>query len=322
MKAIEIADSIKDAIKKMEENGEDMKPEIVPSYFAGINGITGGGYRPGITIIAGAPGSNKSTFALAEARHQIELGYTVLYISTEENVKYIFANTVLSRLPVPIKTEDLLSGLVMPDEADNVAKEFVTVRSLGLEIIDSINQTTEIEQEIKSTKPDIVYIDSLQSILPAHPNGDQVHDVAAAITELNSIANSCGIHLMIISHLNRKGAETGSSDINSLAYSSKIGYYASTILMLTPQKLSGSVEPIEVRIEKSRTVDICSCKSRKTEIVKRVDTRCLKDSPIAEKSAQANETSDLHDEKLAGREKLLALLEARPAKGGPDERLQ
>ena len=87
--------------------------------------------------------------------------------------------------------------------------------------------------------------------------------------------------------------------------------------MLTPKKISGSGAPIEVRIEKSRTVDICSFKSRQTEIVKRVDTRCLKDSPKNKDTADSQkESEEERIQKMAGRDLLLSLLSQPQNEGG------
>ena len=144
-----------------------------------FNRVLGGGIVPGsITLIGGHPGIGKSTLLL-----QIALSGrgTVLYVSGEESEEQIKMR------------------------ADRVGE------AQGECLIYSETDTTQILKEAAKIQPDLLVIDSIQTLrspgLDSAPGS--VTQVRESTSELQRFAKESNIPIVIIGHINKDGAIAG-----------------------------------------------------------------------------------------------------------------
>ncbi len=145
-----------------------------------LNRVLGGGLVPGsVVLVAGEPGIGKSTLFLQAAMYW--KGIKTLYISGEESAQQIKLRA--DRLGVKNDQVFVLNA----------------------------TQTTDIFQEIKSIKPKIIIIDSIQTlesnfIESAAGSVSQVRECAA---EFQRFAKASNIPVFIIGHITKDGTIAG-----------------------------------------------------------------------------------------------------------------
>lgn len=149
---------------------------------AELNRVLGGGLVPGsIVLLGGAPGIGKSTLTLQTMLHL--RGKSVLYVSGEESAHQV----------------KMRAQRILPDAtADHVQLYCDT----SLE---------NIFVAIDEVKPDIVIIDSIQTIATAAAESSpgspsQVRECAAMLLRE---AKTTGIPIIVIGHINKDGAIAG-----------------------------------------------------------------------------------------------------------------
>ena len=144
--------------------------------------VLGGGIVPGaVVLMAGEPGIGKSTLALDVAARAARSGQAVLYVSGEE-----------SAAQVKLRAERI--GAV----ADTLylASETDLATVLG---------------QVEQTDPDLVVIDSVQTVASAEVDGSpgnvsQVREVAAALIQA---AKSRGTAAILVGHVTKDGSIAG-----------------------------------------------------------------------------------------------------------------
>jgi len=145
-----------------------------------LNRVLGGGMVPGsVILVAGEPGIGKSTLFLQSALEW--KGLTTLYVSGEESAQQIKLR------------------------ADRIGKKNPDVYLLNA------TDTNTIFQEIKKLRPQMVIIDSIQTlespyIESAAGSVSQVRECAA---ELQRFAKSTNVPVIIIGHITKEGSIAG-----------------------------------------------------------------------------------------------------------------
>ena len=257
----------KNRIRNLADGKPIDKKFQISSSFDGVNHLLGGGYGPGLTMVIGDAGTGKTTFLVNEARWQIERGEKVLFVTTEERADEVFSYFVLSRCNHTVSTPEFLTGLYPPEASKRIVKEVSALEKMPLTIIDSMLSTTELRDIIENSRPNIVYLDSLQSILPTKSNGDIVHDVTTAVTEVKNIAIENGIPIVFSAQATKDAMRNGQITPNSAAFSGRIKYLSRNILTLHfatkveikriqgDKPIPNNMTIIMIEDGKSRTVD-------------------------------------------------------------------
>lgn len=147
-----------------------------------LNRVLGGGLVLGsLILVGGDPGIGKSTLLLQTSFSLAHQGHKVLYVSGEESVKQIKLRA--DRLGVQT------SNLYVVAETD-------------LELI---------EQQITAVTPDVMIIDSIQTVY--HPTitsaAGSVAQVRETTAQLMRIAKGRGIATFIVGHVTKEGAIAG-----------------------------------------------------------------------------------------------------------------
>jgi DNA repair protein RadA/Sms len=168
-----ITETVKREIPRMKAKSEE------------LNTVLGGGIVPGsVILLAGDPGVGKSTLLLQLCLTLSEMGKTVLYISGEESVEQI----------------SLRAGRVATNEKQ---KENLMLLSLS--------DPDQAVAEMEEMKPDLVIVDSIQTMESERAGGlaGSVGQVRyAALTFVRS-AKSQQIPVILVGHVTKEGMVAG-----------------------------------------------------------------------------------------------------------------
>ena len=157
----------------------DEQPRI-PTPDGELNRILGGGIVPGsLTLLGGEPGIGKSTLMLQVAM-QLK-GYKVLYVSGEE-----------SQQQVKMRAERL--GKITADC-----------------YILTETATQNIFKQAEMLMPDVVVIDSIQTLYSAHIESaaGSISQVRECTAELMKYAKETGVPVFLIGHITKEGTIAG-----------------------------------------------------------------------------------------------------------------
>lgn len=156
--------------------------ERIPTKIEEFDRILGGGIVKGsLVLLSGDPGIGKSTILLQICQNLGSKGQKILYVSGEESANQIKLRAVR-----------------------------IGVTSKNLFILSQTDLATIVEC-IKAEKPDIVIIDSIQTMVY-----EQVNSSAGSITQVRECTNvfmhtakGLGIPIFIVGHVNKDGAIAG-----------------------------------------------------------------------------------------------------------------
>ncbi len=157
------------------------KEDHLLTGIAELDRVLGGGIVPGaLVLVGGDPGIGKSTLLLQMCRN-LSAQHSVLYVSGEESLKQIKMRA--SRLG------DFSDALLLYCETD-----------LG-----------DIEETIRRLKPEIVVIDSIQTMYASEISSapGSVSQVREACAVLLRLAKSLSVAVFIVGHVTKEGTVAG-----------------------------------------------------------------------------------------------------------------
>ncbi|MDD3252158.1 MAG: DNA repair protein RadA [Lachnospiraceae bacterium] len=166
---------------KLEEVSIDEQDRISTGYQE-LDRVLGSGIVAGsLVLVGGDPGIGKSTLLLQVCRNLALAGRKVLYISGEESLKQI---------------------KLRANRIGTISGELLFLCETNLD---------DIEEAIRETKPEIVVIDSIQTMFRedvASAPGS-VSQVRESTSVLMQIAKGMGIAVFIVGHVTKEGVVAG-----------------------------------------------------------------------------------------------------------------
>ncbi len=150
--------------------------------FPELDRVMGGGIVPGsLTLVGGDPGIGKSTLLLQVCKQLSDRGVNVLYVSGEESAKQI-----------------------------KMRGDRIGQFSENLQVLCETN-LAEIEGTIRNRKPQVVVIDSIQTIYDEEINSapGNVSQVREATAKLLQLAKGLVISFFIVGHVTKDGMVAG-----------------------------------------------------------------------------------------------------------------
>ncbi len=166
----------------------------IQTEYEELNTVLGGGLVAGsATIIAGDPGVGKSTLLLQLALSLAENSKKVLYVSGEESVEQIKMRA--ERIMSERRTEN---GELRTDVQDNL-------------LLISMTDTDAIVAQIEDVKPDLVIIDSIQTIESQNVSGlsGSVGQVRYGALQFVRTAKQQNVPVIIVGHVTKDGMVAG-----------------------------------------------------------------------------------------------------------------
>lgn len=153
-----------------------------PTGIDEVDRVLGGGFVPGsVTLLGGEPGIGKSTLSLQVACSVAASGGSVVVVTGEE-------------APTQVAARAHRLGSVPP----------------SLSVID--DTTVEvIEAAIRRDRPQLVIVDSIQTVRVAELDGapGSVVQVRAAANRLVAAAKECAVSIVLIGHVTKEGSLAG-----------------------------------------------------------------------------------------------------------------
>jgi replicative DNA helicase len=182
----------------------------VPTSLPWLDEQTSGWQRGDLIILAARPSVGKTALALQCALHAAQTGHPVFFASLEQSGLQLAERSLAHLANVP------LQNIMQPKRADDSDWTRITpalgiVRKLPLQIDETGALTVEAicarARQVNAEKRlSLIVIDYLTQITP--PRADKVADGVQQITRaLKAMAKELGVPVMLLSQLNREGAE-------------------------------------------------------------------------------------------------------------------
>ncbi len=163
----------------------EVKVEDLPRFLTGsaeLDRVLGGGVIPGsMVLIVGDPGVGKSSLTLRVCANIARMGKQVLYVTGEESTRQV---------------------RMRADRLAAIAEGLLVVSETNLETI---------ETHIRNAKPELLVIDSIQTIFKPDVQSapGSVSQVRECSVELLRIAKTNGIAAFVVGHVTKDGTLAG-----------------------------------------------------------------------------------------------------------------
>lgn len=197
--------------------------------------------RKGTTVLAGAPGTGKSTFALKliESALLNNPSMSALIFSLEKSSKWILdlmARSMGGIAAWKFKPENLVGA-----EAVKFKKARQSIEKLPLLIRDGSHSVKDICTTARTVnniilkqsdeKPlNVILIDYLENIEPSCKSLERVYQVREAMASLKALSEELEVPIILLAKLNRKNFYE--PKVDNLIYASEIKKYADTVALL------------------------------------------------------------------------------------------
>jgi replicative DNA helicase len=247
-------------------------PEDAVTVATGIPSLdrmlAGGGWRPGLFLLAAGPGVGKSAFALQSCLRAVAAAHVVLYVSIEQSPKELVGRIFCRELEAPIasywnRDPGLAQGMRERAGLVNLARLHIQEDPYvaGEDYEGTVGRVRRWTAELCRTtgrKP-LVVVDYLQRLRPAE--GDRRLDerlrVSMACLGLRQLARDLEVPVLAISSVGRT-SYSGQAGLDWFKGSGDLEYDADCCLLLKPKDDNGdgparsSAIPVDLHVMKSR----------------------------------------------------------------------
>jgi len=174
--------------------------------FHQLNHILGGGFTPGLTIIAARPSVGKTAFALALAAHWAK-SMTVGFLSLEMSAQQLAARLIQSIFSLCKPTGP---DFYVPAHKQKLREAPAKLEPLHLEIFDDLHHLEPAINKIKHLRPRVAFIDYLQLLEnPAAKNENRAAQVSGISRALKLLSLDLDVPIIALAQLNREAEKNG-----------------------------------------------------------------------------------------------------------------
>ena len=254
--------SVSDVLEQTNQRltGGEPTERIWPTGFPLLDTIMAGGMRSGsLTVISGAQGLGKTTFALQVARNAVVAGRSALYFSFEHDPKDMLERLIaleageISEYDAPdlARIRQVVEGV---DGGHGSLQERLSATEAGLEAVRRVqgyakrlhihrstgSSTTlfviadAVEEAWAETgSAPLVVIDYLQKVRPSDPTQLEQERVTRIVESLKDLAIDAGVPVVAIVAADRDGIEAGRrTRAQHMRGSTALAYEPDTLLLL------------------------------------------------------------------------------------------
>ena len=198
---------IGDALHETIDSIQNSERNLIPIGYPALDKMSGGLTRGELTIIGGRPGHCKSTLSLNIMKNMIDRGYKCLLLNREmSNVEMLKKLVVLES---GILSYSMVRSGACGDESqvneleravEQVRKKYNKDKFL---MFDNIRDFNQASAEIKKFKPDVVFDDYLQLIVPDNKISERRLQLEKIVHEYKWLAKNVNCAAVLVSQLNR-----------------------------------------------------------------------------------------------------------------------
>lgn len=232
--------------------------QFVPSGFAQLDKILGGGFiRGGLYIVGARPAVGKTTFALNLAEG---IKGNVLFVSLEMSPEAITAKQ-FSRL-TGVSVSDILTGKGGDELWQKLAAASAHISASGIFLNRRFDLTPGQLQVLAQSVPDLtaIVVDYLGLLLPNAPTASTYERISAVSRELKRVALQLKVPVICLSQLSRsvESREDKRPRLSDLRDSGAIEQDADSVMFLyredyyEPELSAGGPSIVELSVAKNR----------------------------------------------------------------------
>ena len=189
-----------DSIKHSERN-------LIPTGYRSLDRMCGGLTRGEITIIGGRPGHGKSTLTLNMLKNMIDKGFKCLLINREmSNVEMLKKLVVLESGMLSyslVRSGACGDKTTLKEIDDTVKKIHEKYNKDKFLMFDNIRDFSQASAEIKRFKPDVIFDDYIQLIVPDSKIEQRRLQLEKIIHDYKWLAKNIKAAVVCVSQLNR-----------------------------------------------------------------------------------------------------------------------
>ncbi len=181
-------------------------PDTVPSGFASLDRLLGGGFRQqDLIALGGDVGSGKSALACGFALRAALAGYRVAYCSGEMDENRLLERALA--IEAQVQVDEIRSGDLSDSARAAVGAAAVRLRDLPIRIHPLLGQRFhEALAPAWEDSPKLVVVDYLQLLPPPEKHVSHAEDCAAAIGALKSSALERRVACLAVAQLPEQSA--------------------------------------------------------------------------------------------------------------------
>lgn len=203
-----VGEAMEDAIIAIENARDGVDAHaVIPTPFADLNRMLGGGFRPGQSIIVGArPGVGKSTFLLDCLRHAAACGVQSQLVSLEMSEQDIMQRFLSAETGIPLAM--IRTGQLRDDEERRIAERVPDLVNRPLRLLEAPGATMpyvrgETRRGVARDGLRLVGLDYI-GLMASPPKAEsRQHAVADMSRTIKVMALELGITTITCSQLNR-----------------------------------------------------------------------------------------------------------------------
>jgi replicative DNA helicase len=228
----------------------------IPTPLPTLTWMLQGGFRPGdLSFLGGLPGSGKTSLMLLLAIHAAKQGTKVSIIEGE-----MPSSEIHERLHGILSGEDIslirrgqsgMSGVDFAGKLYGLPLNVVPMRDRTLDVL-----LSRLRDEI-SRGAQFLAVDYLQVFTPKGKHDDEFSQIKKLSEALRQLALANGVHILVLSSLNRNELGASRLTLGSLYGSSQLGHDCSVAMLL-----GAAVDDAEEMRSTSRRVKLTIAKNR------------------------------------------------------------